>query len=1021
MTDNKRPAPEPAAPASQAAVEKARDLLGQGQIEPALALLRPLADRPDAPNATLRLLARALMGGRFFDEAVQVFRRLLEAGPEQAGLRNSLAMALVMAGRRDEAAEHLRRAVDLEPDNHVFAANLGKYFLLGGDHDQAAQAFERALTLAPEAARADLLGHLNQSLAQLGRPLRTFDAPAPAPAPSPIRPERAPQPAAPAGPARPLLLCCAPGTDAFVDGIVSGLAPEHQVEKLVSEQRQDFVDAIRRHDTVWIEWGNELAEFLTKQAGAELMGKRVILRIHAYEVMSGLAQRVDFTRVTDLVFVCAGMRDLLLAARPEVRRQVRRIHVIPNGIDTDRIQLTARRPGFELAYVGYINFKKGPQLLWHALRALHAHEPRCRLHVAGVFQDGYHEIAFRHFLSRNGLEGAVRFHGWVKDIDRWLADKNAILCTSLSESQGLGLMEAMASGVRPLIHNFHTAEGIYPRQFLWNNLDELVELFRQPYDPALGRRFVADNYSLALALARLRRMLAGEDEVVFEGFTFDPPALPDPPPACFSPDRAARAAANKSFGLGLKGAGQLKPATVHLERAWAQSQYTDGETLAALVDCHQGLGDFAAIAGPYREAGLAAAVRGDYETMLAAFYEVYYAAYVRSMSYRWQHFDPAIDAVLRLVAPRVQPLPGHEEVSAALDPAKIKLVMGLDSFQTTWATVKRFADIGFRLDKRRFEVIYISRMPPDPAWQPLIERLTQAGCHVLAEPGQAQYPKLQRFLYLLKKMPCDLLMLNTQFLTPFYDLLAHCGAAGKVVKFVSQGGGRESSSDLAVTSVKGLIIDEVADCAYIGPAYVTEAPDRGRQRRREPGRLRAVCVGRPVKFFNNPGFWNPVLAALRRVPGLSLDVIGAKAEEVFGGPSPLANLKFRGFRPDAPELVAGYDLMLDTWPSGGGCTVREAHAAGVPVISCRTPWREHYREGASFYGGLDDFIHPELLLPDFDPQRLLDLLARLAGDLDFYERIAHECRTIPVLGPEQFADRLAETLEALARGAGQGA
>ncbi|MFH1059295.1 MAG: glycosyltransferase [Pseudomonadota bacterium] len=929
------PGPRPGAAPPKHAVDldQARADLAAGQTAAALERLRPLAQAPDAPAEGLKLLAGALMGSRHFDEAAQVFGRLLALEPERAGLHNSLAMALIMAGRPEKAPAHLEQALALEPANHVFAANLGKYFLMGEDHAQAVQAFERALALAPPPARPELLGLVNQCLANLGRPLRSLDAPPP-PAPAPDAPVSLIPAAAPA---RSMLVCCAPGTDSFVANIVTGLAPDWAVEKLVSDQVEDLVAAIRRHDVLWIEWGNELAAFLTNQAGAELTGKRVILRIHAYEVMAGLALKIDYSRVTDLVFVCAGMRDLFLHNKPEARQQVKRIHVIPNGIDTRRIAFTPRAPGFDLAYVGYINFKKGPQLLWHAFRALHERQPRCRLHVAGRFQDSYHEVAFRHFLERNGLTGAVRFHGWVEGIEQWLADKHAILCTSLSESQGLGLMEAMASGLRPLIHNFHTAEGIYPRHFLWNNLDELVRRYHEPYDPALGRRFVEENYSLDLALTRLRRMLDDQEEVVFPGYQFTPPRLPDPPEACFSPARRVRAAANKSFGLGLKGAGHLEPAAVYLERAWAQAGHADGETLRALVDCRQGLGDFEAIAAPFCEAGLAAAVRGDFETMLAVFYEVYYAAYVRTVSYRWQHYDPAVEAVLRLVAPRVQPLAGHEAAVARLDPAKIKLVMGLDSFQTSWATVKRFADLGLRLDKTRFEVIYISRMAPEPAWQPLVQRLIQAGCHVLVEPGQAQYPKLQRFLHAMQAMRCDVLLLNTPFLTPFYELLAHCGAAAKVVKFVSQGGGLETAVDLAVTSVKGLVIDEVADCAYIGPAYVTESPRAGADRRREPGRLRAVCVGRPVKFINNPGFWDVALTALRQVPGFSLDLIGAQAEEVLGcGPLP-PGLNFLGFRDDAPELVAGYDLMLDTWPSGGGCTVREAHAAGVPVVSCRTP------------------------------------------------------------------------------------
>ncbi|MBI5520979.1 MAG: glycosyltransferase [Desulfarculus sp.] len=995
--------------------------MGLGRQDEALDLLTSLAQGPDPRPQALLALARLYMDRQEYAQAVSVFRRLTDGSPRDASLRNSLAMALVMAGQQDEAQPHLEEAVRLAPREGVFQLNLGKYFILRQDYEQGHRVLAGLWPWVPPDLRDDTLGHLNQCLTQLGLPLVSAETPSierPRPSVSPASPSFMPVSTS----SRKLLLCCPPGLDNFVDSLIAGLAPEIIIEKLVSSDMAVLRRRLRAHQNIWIEWGNEQAIHITRELAKDLVGKRVFLRIHHYEVIVGLAEQINYHAVTDLMFVGLDMRDMLLAKCPQIRQLVPRIHVVPNGVDMRRYELGRPSPGFNIAYIGYLNFKKAPMLLMHAFERLYRSQPSCHLHVAGVYQDPFHQLACNSFVGNNGLEHAVTYHGWVKDISAWLANKNFILCTSLSESQGMGLMEAIASGVRPLIYNFPEAPGIYPRQWLWNNLDELVEMLHEPYGPQEGRRFVEENYSLELQVQRLKQMLFEECEVIFEGPRVELTRLPATPEACFSEDLPQRLEANKNFGLQLKQTGWLKEASVFLERAWAQSGYQDQQAAHDLLDCHLRRGHYDGLAQVHRQMGMAAASRGDYAAMLQAFYNVYYSAYVNTASYRWQHFDPAIETVLKLIAPHVEPLPAHEGLAACLDPAKLKVVLVLESFDLSWATVRRFVDIGKRLDKSRFEVIYLTRMELQPGWRPVLEDLRTHGCHLLWDQGHDYYTKIRGYLYILRRIGCDVLMMNTQFLTPWYDLLALAGASRKVVKFLAQGGGLETSPDLVVSTVRGALADELAPGVYLGPAYVSEIARRRGQRPSPAGRLKGVCVGRPVKFINNQRFWTVLSQALRQLPGLEIDIVGSQAREIFGTDhSPMERLSLLGFRQDAQEILAGYDVMIDTWPSGGGCTIREAHAAGLPVISCRTPWHEHYSEGASFYGGLDDFIHPDLSLEGFETSALVSRLGRLAQDLDYYRRVQQECARIPVLTPAQFVERLGETLWRLCgRPAGQG-
>ncbi len=97
----------------------------------------------------------------------------------------------------------------------------------------------------------------------------------------------------------------------------------------------------------------------------------------------------------------------------------------------------------------------------------------------------------------NDLESNIEFDGWIKDINSWLEDKHYIVCASVLEGHPVGLMEAMARGLKPLIHNFVGARGIYPDKYVWNTIPEFVRMAMEDnYDPAEYRKFIEINYNL---------------------------------------------------------------------------------------------------------------------------------------------------------------------------------------------------------------------------------------------------------------------------------------------------------------------------------------------------------------------------------------------------------------------------------------------------------------------------------------------------------------------------------------------
>jgi len=182
--------------------------------------------------------------------------------------------------------------------------------------------------------------------------------------------------------------------------------------------------------------------------------------------------------------------------------------VIPNGIDLNKFTFKPREKGFNLAYVGYINYKKGPMLLLQLFKAVYDKDNRYKLYIAGEFQDERDFLYFKQMIKEWHLEDSIVFEGWQDDINKWLEDKNYIICTSILESQNMGVMEAMAKGIKPVIHNFVGAREIYPPDIIWTTVDEAVEMIiSDDYDSAKYRAFIESNYSLEQQNKKIKNLI----------------------------------------------------------------------------------------------------------------------------------------------------------------------------------------------------------------------------------------------------------------------------------------------------------------------------------------------------------------------------------------------------------------------------------------------------------------------------------------------------------------------------------
>ena len=292
--------------------------------------------------------------------------------------------------------------------------------------------------------------------------------------------------------------------DTFLAPLIPALEPHYDVRFLSAGPGEALAEAIAWADIVWLEWCWDHAVWATTSGC--LTGKRCVLRLHSIEALqTDFPARVDWSRVDRLITVGEDITDFLLSSFPSIAGHVQP-DIIPNGIDMDRFAL-GHADRYRIGWVGHLEPKKNPMLLLQIAHALHRADPRYVVHVAGAFTDQRTARYLKRFMGSLGLAGVVRFEGPISAMPAWYADKGVLLSTSMYESFGLNIGEAMAVGAFPVVHDFPGADRLWPEECLFASIDDAVALIRSAR-PGLYREWVRARYGLDRQKDAVLRLLA---------------------------------------------------------------------------------------------------------------------------------------------------------------------------------------------------------------------------------------------------------------------------------------------------------------------------------------------------------------------------------------------------------------------------------------------------------------------------------------------------------------------------------
>jgi len=301
---------------------------------------------------------------------------------------------------------------------------------------------------------------------------------------------------------------------ADINQFISARFPLQHAE---SHNVEGIYELTRRNDIAWFEGLGDVVAEVSKKPKVG----RIVLRLQHLEPYDRWPTQVQWQNIDALIVPDrSSVKETLLAQVPHIKSSTHLV-AVPYGVNLDKFKLMDRsspspdvcrtdyRRPKNLACVGRLSMTSNPMFLLQCMQKLHYIDPEYKLFFAGPFESLSLEHYVRHMVQSLALADVVSLEPWPQDLNAWLRDKGCIVCSSITDFLGTALLEGMACGLKPVIHNFPGASEIFPSEFLFNISEEFCErVLSESHEPQRYRRFVEENFPMKKSLREIDRILA---------------------------------------------------------------------------------------------------------------------------------------------------------------------------------------------------------------------------------------------------------------------------------------------------------------------------------------------------------------------------------------------------------------------------------------------------------------------------------------------------------------------------------
>lgn len=253
---------------------------------------------------------------------------------------------------------------------------------------------------------------------------------------------------------------------------------------------EDPVDA----DVLFSAWCDKTVLYWTRTFGDM---KKIFTYVRRYEMWQHeVMQSIAWEHVNGIFLLSKYAKDLFLNLKYfKDPPPYDRCHIVYQGVDIDAIPL--RKPHEntgKIAMVASARWEKNYALAAEIMSRL----PNHTLHRIGLPGDLAYAGVISEYFKNRGVEMIDEGHITADQVLNWLSDKDCILCTSVSEGCPVNVIEAMAMGIGPVIHDWPGAREMFPSVNIFTNPETAIPMILRGSDtPTIYRQFVKEKYSIS--------------------------------------------------------------------------------------------------------------------------------------------------------------------------------------------------------------------------------------------------------------------------------------------------------------------------------------------------------------------------------------------------------------------------------------------------------------------------------------------------------------------------------------------
>jgi len=236
--------------------------------------------------------------------------------------------------------------------------------------------------------------------------------------------------------------------------------------------------------------------------------KNLMIRTRGVEVYEGNLRKICWQNVKWLLVLGKHQKDYFERRWGRYNCKPQNIGWLPQVAPLDKFTLREKpEVTSRVAMLSNVTGRKGSDQIPEFLMR---YPDKNILHYGTICAYGYSVAEYvRWKLEKEQIVNRYKHKEWIdfNEINKWLEDKTYLFFPSIAESFGRAIAECLCKGIKPIIRNFQGAEELWPKEFLYNNFEDIDRILALPYEPEKYRQWVAGRYSKEKILSMFNDLL----------------------------------------------------------------------------------------------------------------------------------------------------------------------------------------------------------------------------------------------------------------------------------------------------------------------------------------------------------------------------------------------------------------------------------------------------------------------------------------------------------------------------------